>query len=240
LRFLALGLVCIGVAASSLGPAKGNLVIVGGGTVGPEIVDRFIALAGGRDAAFVWIPTASGDDPRVDPASTFLGKARCTHIAVLHTRDPKVADTEAFVRPLRSARGVWFEGGRHDSGVLHGARRGLRQRDHDVPATRGRARLPAQQRHRPASAHPAPREGPAPGDRPPPRPARHRARRKSSTATASRSSAGARSRSTTPRTRRDPAAKPTTSSSPAPGSTSRSGGSHAARPPRPAVPDFYL
>ncbi len=31
---------------------------------------------------------------------------------MLHTRDPKVADTEAFVAPLRTATGVWFGGGR--------------------------------------------------------------------------------------------------------------------------------
>jgi cyanophycinase len=87
-------------------------VIVGGGTVGPEIVDRFIALAGGKDAEFVWIPTAADGDPKADPASTFLAKAGATHVTVLHTRDPKIADTEEFVRPIRTARAVWFVGGR--------------------------------------------------------------------------------------------------------------------------------
>jgi len=80
--------------------------------VGPEIVDRFIALAGGKDAEFVWIPTAADGDPKVDPASTFLAKAGARHVTVLHTRDPKVAGTEEFVRPLRTASGVWFVGGR--------------------------------------------------------------------------------------------------------------------------------
>lgn len=112
-RALLLGIVLAGAsAAASIGPSKGNLVIVGGGTVGPEIVDRFIALAGGKDAEFVWIPTAADGDPKVDPATTFLGKAGVKHISVLHTRDRKVADSEEFVRPLRTARAVWFVGGR--------------------------------------------------------------------------------------------------------------------------------
>jgi len=31
---------------------------------------------------------------------------------MLHTHDPKVADTEAFVAPLLEAHAVWFDGGR--------------------------------------------------------------------------------------------------------------------------------
>ncbi len=103
---------CAAASAASIGPSKGSLVIVGGGTVGPEIVDRFIALAGGKDAEFVWIPTAGDGEPKVDLATTFLSKAGVKHITVLHTRDRKVADSEEFVRPLRTARAVWFVGGR--------------------------------------------------------------------------------------------------------------------------------
>ena len=112
-RTLLLGLLSVTIAAAAaVGPSKGNLVIVGGGLVGPEIVDRFIALAGGKDAEFVWIPTAADGEPKVDPATTFLAKAGVKHITVLHTRDRSVADTEEFIRPLRTARGVWFVGGR--------------------------------------------------------------------------------------------------------------------------------
>jgi cyanophycinase len=35
-----------------------------------------------------------------------------TNVVMLHTHDPKVADTEAFVQPLREAAAVWFDGGR--------------------------------------------------------------------------------------------------------------------------------
>ena len=31
---------------------------------------------------------------------------------MLHTHDRRMADTEAFVQPLRTANAVWFNGGR--------------------------------------------------------------------------------------------------------------------------------
>jgi cyanophycinase len=98
--------------AASLGPSQGYLVIVGGGKVGPEITQRIIALAGGPDAPMVYIPTAEEGNPKITAEETFLFKAGVKHVTILHTRDPKVADTEAFAAPLRTARAVWFEGGR--------------------------------------------------------------------------------------------------------------------------------
>jgi cyanophycinase len=98
--------------AVSLGPSQGYLVIVGGGEVGFEITHRIIDLAGGPDAPMVYIPTAEEGDPKTAAEVTFLAKAGVKHVTVLHTRDRKVADTEAFVEPLLTARAVWFEGGR--------------------------------------------------------------------------------------------------------------------------------
>src|SRR5258708_444202 len=98
--------------AASLGPSRGHLVVVGGGQVGPEIMQRIIDLAGGPEAPMVYIPTALEGDPKTAPEATFLAKAGIKHVTVLHTRDPRVADTEAFVAPLLTARAVWFEGGR--------------------------------------------------------------------------------------------------------------------------------
>ena len=39
-------------------------------------------------------------------------KAGGTNVHLLHTRDPKEADTEEFVSVLKGARAVWFAGGR--------------------------------------------------------------------------------------------------------------------------------
>jgi cyanophycinase len=96
------------------GPEKGALVIVGGGRVGPEILTRFFDLAGGRDAPLVVIPTAAGAESYPDDWSglKMFKDFGVTNITVLHTNDKKVADSEAFVRPLTTARAVWFVGGR--------------------------------------------------------------------------------------------------------------------------------
>ncbi len=110
-----LSLVLTCAAAQEVGPARGALVVVGGGRVGPEISGRFIELAGGRDAPIVIVPTAGTAD-QYDAsyaAGHFLARAGCTNLTVLHTRDRAVADSAAFVEPLLNARGVWFDGGRH-------------------------------------------------------------------------------------------------------------------------------
>jgi cyanophycinase len=101
-------------AGSSVGPDQGSLVIVGGGAVGPEIVARFVELAGGPESEFVVIPTASESDPvDLDRArQRFVRTFGARKVTVLHTRDRAEADTEAFVAPLRTARGVWYDGGR--------------------------------------------------------------------------------------------------------------------------------
>ena len=100
--------------SATIGPSKGHLVIVGGGIMGPEIVAKFVALAGGAEGNFVVVPTAAADDEfdgtkvREELASLF-GVKRLT---ILHTRDRRVANSDGFVEPLRKANAVWFEGGR--------------------------------------------------------------------------------------------------------------------------------
>ena len=94
---------------------KGALVIVGGGGVPAPILDRFFALAGGKDAPVVFVPTASEFEPgdRVPADLTLLKKAGATDVTVLHTRDRKRADDPEFSKALLTAKAVWFGGGRH-------------------------------------------------------------------------------------------------------------------------------
>src|SRR6266545_4834171 len=96
------------------GPDHGALVIVGGGKVGNEILTRMFDLAGGKDAPLVVIPTASGADdyPADWPGLRMFKTFGATNITLLHTKDRKVADSEAFVRPITTAKLVWFVGGR--------------------------------------------------------------------------------------------------------------------------------
>ncbi|GAB3887409.1 cyanophycinase [Spirosoma agri] len=100
----------------TVGPEKGALVIVGGGNMAPELWSRFVELAGGpAKANIVIIPTA-GEDSSASKAPRETERLRSLGvktITILHTRDPKVSNMEAFVAPLKNATGIWFAGGRH-------------------------------------------------------------------------------------------------------------------------------
>ena len=79
-----------------------------------SIVRRIIQLAGGADAPLVMIPTAGGNANYDEywPGQRLFREAGATDITIMHTYDPKIANTEEFVEPLRRARGVFFGGGR--------------------------------------------------------------------------------------------------------------------------------
>jgi cyanophycinase len=103
------------------GPPNGTLVIVGGGSLdGTGIVEKFIELAGGPEARFVIVPTAGGNRDREGKIREYKEEEEIAgwqrrglkHVTMLHTPDPKVADTEAFVKHVREANAVWFNGGR--------------------------------------------------------------------------------------------------------------------------------
>ena len=90
-----------------MGPKRGTLLVVGGGTGlgNAGIWKRFLELAGGAEAPIVVIPTA-GDDDTYDRFWTGLRGLRdagAKHVTVVHTSDRKVADTEDFVKPIREA-----------------------------------------------------------------------------------------------------------------------------------------
>ena len=93
---------------------KGSLLIVGGGGLPDEIVERFFTLAGGRNTSIVFVPTANSFEPSdKGPADlTILKKAGATNLTVLHTRDRKLADDPKFSDRLTTATAVWFAGGR--------------------------------------------------------------------------------------------------------------------------------
>ena len=98
--------------ATTIGPAKGTLIIIGGGGRSQALLQRFIQTAGGANAPIVAIPTADEQDDKGERIVGYLRKAGANKVTVLHTRDPKEADTEAFVQPLLTAKGVWLGGGR--------------------------------------------------------------------------------------------------------------------------------
>jgi cyanophycinase len=107
--------------APEYGPAKGTLLIVGGGNLnGTGINEKFIELAGGPEKNFVIVPTAGGNR---NPDGSLIAykeeqivapwlRLGVKNVHMLHTHDPKVADTEEFAKILRTADAVWFNGGR--------------------------------------------------------------------------------------------------------------------------------
>jgi len=107
---------------TTYGPSKGALVIVGGGNAeGTGIMERFIQLGGGAERGkFIIVPTAAGNK-NADGSIKHYGEQQVVagwkrrgvkNVVMLHTADPKVADTDEFVRPLLDATAVWFDGGR--------------------------------------------------------------------------------------------------------------------------------
>lgn len=104
------------LVAQEIGPKSGSLVIVGGGRLEPSVVQRFMDLAGGKQAKIVIIPTAGGAEKYdISTQSSFFKAFQdqgATNLQLLHTYDAKEADTEAFAKVIREAQGVWFSGGR--------------------------------------------------------------------------------------------------------------------------------
>ncbi len=103
------------------GPEKGTLVIQGGGdAAGTGIDETFINLAGGVDAKIIIVPTAGGNRGRDGKVIVYKEeevlapwkKFGLTNVHMLHTADPKEANTEEFAKTLRDAKAVWFVGGR--------------------------------------------------------------------------------------------------------------------------------
>ena len=101
------------LAAQTIGPKNGKLMIVGGGPAN-DLIRQFVRLAGGKDAVIVVIPTAGTSEVFPDDweFKRRIEDYGAKKVTVLHTRDPKIADTEDFVQPLKDASGIWFPGGR--------------------------------------------------------------------------------------------------------------------------------
>src|SRR5262245_51762092 len=104
----------VSVGAADIAPDKGTLMSGGGNMQDPALYKRLIDLAAGPPAPNVIIPTA-GEDDDYDQYWSGLRQWRehgAQNLTVMHTRDRKMAETEAFVKPLKTARGVFFAGGR--------------------------------------------------------------------------------------------------------------------------------
>lgn len=93
---------------------KGTVISIGGGRVPRQILNRFIAAAGGKDVPFVIIPTAMGGDPMSgrNAMANMLRSAGVKDAVVIHARTPEQAARKPFLDALARAKGIWFGGGR--------------------------------------------------------------------------------------------------------------------------------
>lgn len=103
----------------------GAVMLHGGGHVSDEVFDRFIELAGGRNASIVFVPSAGFQQADYSSEAEFLQAlarryeswvelqptGRVRKFQFLYTDGPDDADDDTFVKPLAEATGVWFSGG---------------------------------------------------------------------------------------------------------------------------------
>ena len=102
------------------GPAKGALVIAGGALKDAAVYQKFIDLAGGPEANFIIVPTAGGNKTQKGEIRVYKEESVIApwlvrglkNVRMLHTHDRNIADTEEFVKDLKQANAVWFDGGR--------------------------------------------------------------------------------------------------------------------------------
>ncbi len=103
------------IQAETKGPEGGTLLIIGGAAQN-IFYDKFMELIGGPDEPIVVIPTAMSSDDFDEEAIQRYKKSYTdkgfTNVTVLHTRDREEANTEEFIAPIKTAKGVWFSGGR--------------------------------------------------------------------------------------------------------------------------------
>ncbi len=112
---LLVSLTTLSVHAQTTGPNNGHLIIAGGALSDPDVFDKFIELAGGKQSYVVVIPTAGGYDVNDELKERIIADWKskgANKVSVLHTTDPKVADSDDFAKVIDEATGVYFPGGR--------------------------------------------------------------------------------------------------------------------------------
>ena len=89
----------------------GTLLLVGGGNLPDSIRNRFVELAGGKEARLVIIPSATAPPEAPARSYTYWKTAPVKSVRILHTTSRREADDPRFFDMLRNATGVWIAGG---------------------------------------------------------------------------------------------------------------------------------
>ena len=92
--------------------ARGHLLLIGGGDKPPEVMRKFVELAGGKDAPIVAIPTASSEPDAAEYYQTLFRKTYgCTNAVSLDIRKKADAERADWAALARKAKGIFFGGG---------------------------------------------------------------------------------------------------------------------------------
>jgi len=99
-------------AVADADEVKGHLVLNGGGSKPREVMELFVELAGGPDAAIVVFPTASGEPDTGEYYQTlFEDEYGCTDVAVADVRTAQDANDLVLAAEVAGAGGIFFSGG---------------------------------------------------------------------------------------------------------------------------------
>jgi cyanophycinase len=110
LAALACSLAAAAVAADTA--PTGHLLLIGGGDKPPDVMRKFVELAGGKDAPIVAIPTASSEPDAAEYYEKLLREEHgCTNAVSLRIRSKADAERADWAALARKARGIFFGGG---------------------------------------------------------------------------------------------------------------------------------
>jgi cyanophycinase len=108
-----LGLVWAATGTVGAGDApRGHLVLNGGGAKPPDVMEKFVELAGGPEAPIVVFPTASELEDTGDYYRTLLhDDYGCTNVTVAEVFTPEDGQDETIAARIAAAGGIFFSGG---------------------------------------------------------------------------------------------------------------------------------
>lgn len=92
---------------------SGTLFICGGGALPPSLVDRFMELAGGKNARLVMVTTAStiAGSPELEERYSHWRERPHASFDFFHVKTRAEADSPEFCEKLSTANAIWFSGG---------------------------------------------------------------------------------------------------------------------------------
>lgn len=92
---------------------KGELIIIGGGSIPDTLFDLFATACGGKDQPIVYIPTATLDEKYIQEGGHLIkfSTKGFTNLATIHARTKELADEVKNIKLMRKAKGIFIGGG---------------------------------------------------------------------------------------------------------------------------------